>query len=49
MKNALTISTSESVKPWGWLAHIIALFAPYHLFITAYLFCLAVLVIEVAQ
>lgn len=52
MKNALTRLTSKSAKPWGWLAHIIALFAPHHLFLAtslASLFCLAVLVMGVVQ
>lgn len=52
MKNALTRFTSKSVKPWGWLAHIIALFAPHHLFIVtslACLFCLAVLAAGVVK
>lgn len=52
MKNALTILTSKSAKPWARLTHIIALFGPHYLFIAtslASLFCLAILVMGVVQ
>lgn len=52
IKNALTRLTSKSAKPWGGLARIITVFAPYHLLIAtslASLFCLAVLFMEVVQ